>query len=491
MTASHPSETAGTAEPSPQTLPEYWPVESPVQPESATWLPWPIAVVLAPLFWLMPKRMGIHFAESRWPGAIVAHIVWMSYGIGCITTAVEGQRYSLPAYLAGQWPGQASVSMFSQPTLSEVLRAPLALLVDLLTHDIKNGSELLAGLGVMLAVELGVLMIAASLMPYAAAGEKTRRLFARCVKLTLWSTTSLVVLGLGLQVIMHAAGRFGSTPAVVAGAISLYVAMFVWMWLRSALRYGGPPEGPGWEPRYPRCEGCEYRLTGLTASHRCPECGLPVSHSLPQIRRPPPFAMAATPLTRLVAYLRTALRSWTDLLFYKRLAVASGHADARHFAVYSCAFSACVFATLVVVCTFLLKAGLVRFFSGDEELVVGFVFWVVSCVALTAVLVLTLGLIAASCSRFGLSPVRHWATIALYQADWILAFILAAAFATLCLYRADDLGYLRGIVRLGPSLKIPWALISVLVCYSIPLLIFVLGGVRLSRALKQTRFANG
>ena len=47
-------------------LPEYWPAGPTVEPVRAWWIPWPIAIVLLPLLWLMPKRMGPHFAAVRW-----------------------------------------------------------------------------------------------------------------------------------------------------------------------------------------------------------------------------------------------------------------------------------------------------------------------------------------------------------------------------------------------------------------------------------------
>ena len=50
-----------------------------------------------------------------------------------------------------------------------------------------------------LAIIYLICFLAVILMPYAANGERTRLLIGRCVKLTLWVPSSLVVYGLALQ----------------------------------------------------------------------------------------------------------------------------------------------------------------------------------------------------------------------------------------------------------------------------------------------------
>ncbi|UCD30243.1 MAG: hypothetical protein JSV03_07180, partial [Planctomycetota bacterium] len=321
--------------PSGEILPEYWPAPEKPQPMHAVWLPWPIAVVLAPLFWLFPKRMGPHFAESRWTGAVVAHVCWVVYGIGCIANAFYYTHYSWIAYLTGQCPGQQDPSVWSPPTLSQIFRTPLAVLANELYTNTNHAQLMLVGISTILGCVLALVLLSLLLMPYAATGERNLRLFARCVKLTLWSTTSLVVLGPVLQVTELFGGNRYHRELYSMIVISAYVTWFMWIWIRSGMRYAGPVEGPGWKPRRPLCEKCGYILTGLTAKDNCPECGQPIVESLPESRQPSPFAPANNIVGRIRGFCKTFIGALMGRGFYQRLAVHDSHAVARRFAVWT------------------------------------------------------------------------------------------------------------------------------------------------------------
>ena len=98
-------------------LPEHWPSTIAVQPVRPWWVPWPIAVLAVPLLWILPKRTGPHFAAIRWPGVIVAHLLWTLYGIACIYLAVAAPECGWIAWFkdsgAGERPAYAQMT-FSQ-----------------------------------------------------------------------------------------------------------------------------------------------------------------------------------------------------------------------------------------------------------------------------------------------------------------------------------------------------------------------------------------
>jgi len=301
------SMSAETEHPATEPLPEYLPIESRRPLARPWWIPWPVAIVLAPLLWLLPKRMGPHFAAVRWPGAIIGNLIYVIYGVSCIVLAEKAPRYSWIAYALGESPGQAPDHPLPAPTVSQIARSPLA--AALTAWEVDSGGELLAQILVgTSAYILLVLVLSLLLMRAASAGEKRRYCFARCVKMTLWSMTSILLLGLALnaielanpspemtgwdqvmRTISRAVGISGAEPGTHDDywfwAIGIYGVVFLWIWIRAAWRYPGTTEGPAWPPRRPTCGKCQYLLTGLTPQDRCPECGKPVAESIGPKRR--------------------------------------------------------------------------------------------------------------------------------------------------------------------------------------------------------------
>lgn len=350
-------------------LPEYWPDDPPPKPLTPYWIPWPIAVLAVPLLWVMPKRFGPHFAGVSWWGAIFAHLIWLPYGIGCMMLVEDYFEYSLFSYVTGNMP---PVSLTPGPlpdNLVVVLRAPFAAIAVTLSEEIRFGttgfgaSDLLAGLGAVLGLEtILLLLLTIGLMPYAAYGESRGRLFLRCFKMVLWTSTVAVPIGLLYQVSVgcltdqfdsvstfegvtwavfpqrasQGAGEMAVAKSVASG---IGLAFLVWVWIRSALRPAGPAKGPAWEPRCPQCEKCGYRLTGLARQDRCPECGLPVQESLPGSRRPTAFA-AATGWFPVYAYLRTFMAVAFRRDFAATLAMRHQHRSARTFGFWTIALMA-------------------------------------------------------------------------------------------------------------------------------------------------------
>ncbi|MHC4443203.1 MAG: hypothetical protein ACYTA5_11440 [Planctomycetota bacterium] len=422
MISNHSENIASTEDSVIGPLPEYWPIAHEVKPVRAVWLPWPVAVVFAPLFWLFPKRMGSHFAESRWLGAIVAHFCWTIYGVSCLVNAYIGKHYSWMSYFTGQTPGQKDPALWPGPSWSQLFRTPIAALfngIDDVSQGINPLEQLFICLSVILAAEVAVVVFSSLLMPYVAAGEGKLRLFARCVKLTLWSTTSLVFLGLVLQGIELFAGSDFDNEYYVRIAVSVYIAWFIWIWIRSGTCYAGPSEGPGWEARRPLCEACGYILTGLTAKDNCPECGLAVAESLPQTRRPPSFAQATSILGRFVGFWQTCFGALFGRGFYKRLAIHENFPAARRFAIYAAVVCGPLFCFLGLVVAELV-VGNTEFSFTDLSFIAGLVTLLLSVLVL---FLLLLGLLGLSGSRFCYCPLRPLALALFY----FLLFTLAVA----------------------------------------------------------------
>jgi len=115
--------------------------------------------------------------------------------------------------------------------------------------EIASAVDLLIWLSVVAGVETGALLAAMLLAPYVAAGERTRRLLVRSIKLVLLGTT--IVFPVSLVIQWESLRRFGRIPdeAVYALVTALASAWFCWIFVRAGSRYGGPAEGPGWQPR--------------------------------------------------------------------------------------------------------------------------------------------------------------------------------------------------------------------------------------------------
>lgn len=475
-------------------LPEYWPENPPPAPVRPVWLPWPIAVALAPLLWLLPKRFGPHFAAVRWPGAVAAHLIWMTYGLACLFNAYEEPMYSWAAVVAGKAAWQEEGLAADAPTFSQLVRTPLAVTVWGVADEVRSTTDLLVGIGVLAVAELSLVALAACLMPFIAAGEASWRLFGRCYRLALWASGSVLILGLALQAVevCDRADVLDDSDVFAILVGFLYLAWVVWIWLRSGLRYGGAAAGPGWERRRPLCEACGYALTGLTRRDRCPECGSPVADSLPEGRQPSAYAAAGSMLGRAGGLLATIPAAMGGRGFFQRLSVLHQYASARRFAIWVCVLGGLSFSAVRAL-------GWGLLFDIDwHPLVQGpctggaLVVFVAEWVAVGIVLLALLGFAIVCGFRRRTARPGSDLVAKCYSGAWLVALATTAGLAWILLE------WLEGVLPL-PRLVRPWGIAGVET--ELVMAFVVLGGSlavvgvlfwhRMSRAMRDTRFANG
>lgn len=277
--------------------------------------------------WVLPKRFGPRLAGGQLRHAVIASAVSLATGFGLlayagITNAVL--QYGLAGIAAfGMELPRAAVSP------SEAVRAPFAALI-VVVHALLSAPQ---GVPVVVATAAGLplalLVVAALLMPLAAAGEYLSALFGRCLRLTLWGTTLAIPLGVAMLCLPSVLrGLEVERPAVIVGgvlfgkpgptndwwkisALGVLAAFALW-WLvvlvRSVLRYAGPAVGPAWTAQRPRCRKCGYIIVGLQRREPCPECGAPVSDSMAVHERSNRWSRRNV----LALSIRTALRRRAD-----------------------------------------------------------------------------------------------------------------------------------------------------------------------------------
>ena len=253
------------------------------------------------LLWFLPKRFGAPLAAAGWRAAIVAHLVGVTIGLGLAALAY---LTTLSVTFGPTFMSFTVDLTQGDMTFAESLRAPFAALVTILHAVSGNVRRPNLILLVVLGTPAALLLVAALLMPFAAAGERLRRLYGRCLRLTLWSTTMLILLGTGwlawprfmdlcgVEAVSHEGMVFGAAEAApdarAEWARDAALALAVW-WLvvlvRSGLHYAGPPDGPAWQARPPRCTKCGYIIASLALDGKCPECGYPVRESLARLEK--------------------------------------------------------------------------------------------------------------------------------------------------------------------------------------------------------------
>jgi hypothetical protein len=316
---------------------ELRPVRSDAPPRVWTIRGLAILPAMIPL-WLVPRRIGASLAAAPWRAAIAAHLVALLVGYGLVVWAESYWMYTPfsvtmdPSERDRPWP---------QISISEHIRMPFTVLVMAAHSQAAGGGSMPSPAVMFLLVELGVLLWAVVLMPFAAAGECIGPLFGRCLRLAWWSTTLAIPLGIGWRFAPRAHQWLGyqspnNWQPVDFPALALFLLWWMFVLLRSGHRYAGPPAGPAWETRSPICESCGYIIAQIPRSTKCPECGRPVAESLPESRRPTAFASATSFRESLRSFWPTLRAAVFDKDFFRHLAVQRPYGRDRTFFFILC-----------------------------------------------------------------------------------------------------------------------------------------------------------
>lgn len=276
------------------------------------------------LYWLMPARLGPHLAVSSWRRALAAHVVSILLALLVL---------SVPAVIALQhsYPGVRTLHDFRTLAAELVIAAAAA-------STSWSIEPLLLTLAAVPLSQVLIFGLAVSLMPWCAGGDSAGSVLRRSLKNVYWTTTLLLPIALlyGFLWQSESFDRSG-LPEWLAGVIVLLLVGIVGLLMPRALltgasRYVGPPDGPAFKPRQPRCDDCGYLIIGLPLDTNCPECGTPVSASLPGGRRGPlpwqEIQFRPRGFAQLVRMQWLVLR---DPDFFRRIMVHEGLTTARHF----------------------------------------------------------------------------------------------------------------------------------------------------------------
>ena len=461
-------------------VPTHWPADRTDVPEPAWTVRGLGSLPGMVLLWFQPARVGASLAASGWRAAIAAHALGLLVGLGMILfaemlpelnpRAAQQQRFGLQV--------ECDIDM-PQMSWSDAVRAPFAAVAFLLHTSSSGPSGPAWPLLVVVAIEAGMVILAVALMPFAAAGEPAGRLFGRCLRLTWWSSTLLVPFGGGWLLNTLLQDQPGLLPEWHAvDAATVFGMWWLVVFVRSGYRYAGPADGPAWCPRTPRCEKCGYTITGLPRSTDCPECGRPVSESLPERRGQPAFAVARTCRGAVWAFFWTLCRAIFSGTFSERMAVHSGYAKARKFFLMVCGLDAAVaFVAVATLGHFYKLPGIFGNMLAAAAVAAGV--WAFGHVLLA-------GLVNLLASIPGRRPVQPTAVATFYSLSALASLTISPVLLVLagcCAEEALDRMWTGGL----PTVLVGVLLALALGACALAMFVAVRNAVR---AIRRTRFAN-
>ena len=229
------------------------------------------------------------------------------------------------------------------------------------------------------------------------------------------------------------------------------------------------------------CETCGYVLTGLRPLDNCPECGTVVADSLPERRTPTRWAATHRLVSRPKAFLATC---WAALRtgFYRRSTVLAEYPAARRFAIWVCALSLPLLVPFGIIEVLFWRPEYTLRHLGRAAVVTA---------AIPVGLLLLVSLLALVGRLSGHRSLRTPAAVVFYWSAWAVPVLLAVDASMLTVYilkehfRWDMATYYYSWMD-----TIAHYACAAAIC-SLPAIVFLIAALRLIKALRQTRFANG
>jgi hypothetical protein len=362
--------------------------------------------------------------------------------------------------------------------------------INLLYIRTRGHGDIYALIGGLAAVPAGAWLVGLLLMPFVSAGERSRLLYLRSVKLTLWSAACLIPLGFAILGVAYLRVTYAEPfddldwETALLGVGAVWLLWWLSVLLRLGSRYAGPADGPGWQPRQPRCNRCGYILTGLSHAGRCPECGLAVRESLPEERRPSPWACATKIAGKPGAHARTIWQVLRGRAFFRSLAVYSSLDAAVRFGVWTILLTA-------VLCATAVTAGGAPYQDTPLDTLTSIALrFAVTTGVVVALFSVGLALAALRACRLGWRDPRPTTAVVCYGSVFFLPVVGMLGLCALLMLLAHEAGWTRGWFRLP---IFGWAHYEVLWGFGLallPIVAFIWALVRLRRALRDVRFAS-
>jgi len=225
-------------------------------------------------------------------------------------------------------------------------------------------------------------------------------------------------------------------------------------------------------------------LTGLSREGRCPECGLAVRESLPDARRPSPWACATKLGRKPGAYARTVWHVLRGRTFFRSLAVCSSLNTAVRFVVWIVLLTA-------ILCAIVATVVGAPFEGTPLETLTNIALRFAIATGIVVLVFSTgLALMALRACRLGWRDPRPTTAVVCYASVLFLPMVGTLGVCALWMLLAHDAGLMRGGFPVPIFGWMDHAVLWGLGLSVLPIAAFTWGLARLRRALRDVRFAS-
>ncbi len=342
-------------------IPEYWSEPSQEQPKTVKpigWLgiPWAMLTLL-----FLPTRTGRRIAYSTNTKAIfvVLTSTIIAIFIG-FTGALLNQEVGNGIFTWSASNGNQEI-VFHDVTWSEIPAVVIASSVNFLNdpETTMMNRPAFDFYGFVIALAFPIIFLTTIppgpllFMPLVAGPLGFRQRYIHCFRNLCWSSTILIptVLTVFIARLLSTYVLYDMRPSLCGildpAWILLFLAWFILILTKLCSSYKHDRVITELTSLRPHCTGCGYILTGISEDGNCPECGLQIHKSLPQLCTLTPWGVAGI-LGKPRAYIKTIHRLLTDKDFFKTLAIPQCRPEAISFAACTSALAG-LFVTLSCV----------------------------------------------------------------------------------------------------------------------------------------------